>query len=201
MSTSLESSPRPPGRLGPAAHAALRIGAGLLFMQHGVQKLFGFFGGVGPNGATVQLMSQFGLGGGAGDLRRVADRAWTAHPAGGGVAGDRDARGLLPVPLSAGGHADREPGRDCLCSSCSSGSFSPGTARAPPAWTARRGRYARSAPGPRPTPIRSSPRPRSGVTLAHPTRSSTGGRSLGDLGLEIHGGPAADVACGTRLRR
>jgi putative oxidoreductase len=49
--------------LAPVAHAALRIGAGLLFMQHGVQKLFGWFGGMGPNGGTVQLISQFGLAG------------------------------------------------------------------------------------------------------------------------------------------
>lgn len=61
MSTSLRSPAS--STLGPVTHAALRIGAGLLFMQHGVQKLFGFFGGVGPNGATVQLLSQFGLAG------------------------------------------------------------------------------------------------------------------------------------------
>ena len=49
--------------LGPATHALLRIGAGLLFMQHGLQKLFGMFGGMGPNGGTVTLMSQMGLAG------------------------------------------------------------------------------------------------------------------------------------------
>jgi putative oxidoreductase len=48
---------------GPAAHAMLRIGAGLLFMQHGAQKLFGMFGGMGPSGGTVPLISQFGLAG------------------------------------------------------------------------------------------------------------------------------------------
>lgn len=48
---------------GPAAHALLRIGAALLFMQHGAQKLLGMFGGVGPNGGTVELMSQFGVAG------------------------------------------------------------------------------------------------------------------------------------------
>jgi putative oxidoreductase len=47
----------------PAAHALLRIGAGLLFMQHGAQKLFGMFGGMGPNGGTVTLISQMGLAG------------------------------------------------------------------------------------------------------------------------------------------
>jgi putative oxidoreductase len=61
MSTSLRSPAS--STLGPVTHAALRIGAGLLFMQHGVQKLFGFFGGMGPNGGSVPLMSQFGLAG------------------------------------------------------------------------------------------------------------------------------------------
>lgn len=39
-------------------HAVLRIGAGLLFMQHGAQKLFGMFGG-----NQVELISQMGLAG------------------------------------------------------------------------------------------------------------------------------------------
>lgn len=51
------------GRLGPTFHAVLRIGTALLFMQHGLQKLFGFFGGVGPEGATVPLMSLPGVAG------------------------------------------------------------------------------------------------------------------------------------------
>jgi putative oxidoreductase len=51
-------------RLGPVTHALLRIGAALLYMEHGVQKLFGMFGGVGPTpGATVTLWSQMGLAG------------------------------------------------------------------------------------------------------------------------------------------
>lgn len=41
----------------------LRIGAGLLFMEHGAQKLLGWFGGMGPTGGTVPLFSQFGLAG------------------------------------------------------------------------------------------------------------------------------------------
>ena len=49
--------------LGPTTHALLRVGAALLFMEHGLQKLFGFFGGIGPQGGTVQLMSLFGLAG------------------------------------------------------------------------------------------------------------------------------------------
>lgn len=47
----------------PTAHAILRIGAGLLFMQHGAQKLFGWFGGMDGAGATVELVSQMGLAG------------------------------------------------------------------------------------------------------------------------------------------
>ena len=42
----------------------LRIVAGLLFMQHGMQKLLGMFGGLpgGPPGATVPLFSLLGVG-------------------------------------------------------------------------------------------------------------------------------------------
>jgi putative oxidoreductase len=41
----------------------MRIGVGLLFMQHGAQKLLGWFGGVDGQGGTVELMTQFGLAG------------------------------------------------------------------------------------------------------------------------------------------
>ena len=41
----------------------MRIGVGLLFMQHGAQKLFGWLGGVDGQGGTVELMTQFGLAG------------------------------------------------------------------------------------------------------------------------------------------
>jgi putative oxidoreductase len=48
----------------PTALAILRIGAGLLFMQHGLQKLFGLFGGFGGTpGATAPLVSLMGLAG------------------------------------------------------------------------------------------------------------------------------------------
>ena len=50
--------------VGAALHAALRVGAGLVFMQHGAQKLFGWFGGFGGQpGATAELASQMGLAG------------------------------------------------------------------------------------------------------------------------------------------
>ncbi len=42
---------------------ALRIVTGLLFMQHGAQKLFGWLGGMGGSGATAELFSQMGLAG------------------------------------------------------------------------------------------------------------------------------------------
>jgi putative oxidoreductase len=46
------------GRLEPYAYAALRIVAGLLFLFHGLQKVFGMYGGT-----AVPLMSQRGLAG------------------------------------------------------------------------------------------------------------------------------------------
>lgn len=45
--------------LGSLTHALLRIGAGLLFMQHGAQKLFGVPG----DGSPVELLSVYGLAG------------------------------------------------------------------------------------------------------------------------------------------
>lgn len=45
--------------LAPAMHAVLRIGTALLFMQHGLMKLFGWFGAPAP----VQLFSLMGLAG------------------------------------------------------------------------------------------------------------------------------------------
>ncbi len=54
---------RVPTSLGPITHAILRVGAGLLFMQHGAQKLFGWFGGMGPEGGTAELFSLMGLAG------------------------------------------------------------------------------------------------------------------------------------------
>lgn len=46
-----------------ATHVLLRVGAGLLFMQHGAQKLLGWFGGFGPEGGTAPLFSLMGLAG------------------------------------------------------------------------------------------------------------------------------------------
>ena len=47
----------------PWTHVLLRVGAGVLFMEHGAQKLFGWLGGVGGPGAAVPLVSQMGLAG------------------------------------------------------------------------------------------------------------------------------------------
>ncbi|MEW6750512.1 MAG: DoxX family protein [Candidatus Latescibacterota bacterium] len=49
--------------LASGAHAALRIGAGLLFIPHGLQKVFGLLGGAGGSGAAVPLVSLLGLAG------------------------------------------------------------------------------------------------------------------------------------------
>jgi putative oxidoreductase len=46
-----------------ATHAILRIGAGLLFFMHGAPKLFGWFGGMGPEGGSAELVSLMGLAG------------------------------------------------------------------------------------------------------------------------------------------
>lgn len=46
-------------RLAPALHVVLRVGTGLLFMQHGLMKLFGWFGAPAP----VPLVSLMGLAG------------------------------------------------------------------------------------------------------------------------------------------
>ncbi len=45
-------------RFAPVAQAIMRVGVGLLFMQHGAQKLFGVLGG-----QQVELLSQYGVAG------------------------------------------------------------------------------------------------------------------------------------------
>ena len=49
--------------LRPWTHAALRVAAGILFMQHGAQKLLGWLGGLNGSGATAPFASQFGVAG------------------------------------------------------------------------------------------------------------------------------------------
>lgn len=46
-----------------ATHALLRIAGGTLFLQHGLQKLFGLLGGVDGLGATVPVLSLPGVAG------------------------------------------------------------------------------------------------------------------------------------------
>lgn len=50
-------------RYRPATQAALRIAAGSAYFSHGAQKLFGWFGGAGPDGGTVELASRYGAAG------------------------------------------------------------------------------------------------------------------------------------------
>ena len=52
-----------PPHLAGQAQSALRIAAGLAYFSHGAQKLLGWFGGMGPDGGTVELMSRFGAAG------------------------------------------------------------------------------------------------------------------------------------------
>jgi putative oxidoreductase len=52
-----------PERYRPEAQALLRIFAGAAFFSHGAQKLFGWFGGFGPDGGTAEYMSRFGIAG------------------------------------------------------------------------------------------------------------------------------------------
>lgn len=47
----------------PHAQTALRVFAGAAYFVHGAQKLLGWFGGMGPNGGSVELMSKFGAAG------------------------------------------------------------------------------------------------------------------------------------------
>jgi putative oxidoreductase len=47
----------------PFTQAALRIFAGAAFFTHGAQKLLGWFGGMGPDGGTVDLATRFGAAG------------------------------------------------------------------------------------------------------------------------------------------
>jgi len=44
-------------------YLVFRVMVGLLFLQHGLQKLFGAFGGLGGSGQPVELFSQIGLAG------------------------------------------------------------------------------------------------------------------------------------------
>jgi putative oxidoreductase len=50
-------------RAGAIAVGVARIGGGLLFAEHGAQKLLGWFGGLGGPGQTAVLYSQMGAAG------------------------------------------------------------------------------------------------------------------------------------------
>ncbi|HLA64895.1 MAG TPA: DoxX family protein [Rhodothermales bacterium] len=63
-STTLPATSRPlPAWVVPTVITILRVAAGLMFMQHGAQKLFGVLGGVDGAGASVPLASLMGFGG------------------------------------------------------------------------------------------------------------------------------------------
>jgi putative oxidoreductase len=46
-----------------AVHVVLRVGAGFLFLQHGLQKTFGLLGGMGAEGVRAPLQSMMGAAG------------------------------------------------------------------------------------------------------------------------------------------
>ncbi len=60
----------------------LRIVAGIMFIQVGGLKLFGWFGGMPPNGVRAEIMTQAGIGGileVAGGVLIMADtKSWRA---------------------------------------------------------------------------------------------------------------------------
>ncbi len=54
---------RAPVTVGAIALGVARLGVGLLFAEHGAQKLLGWFGGLGGPGRTAALYSQMGAAG------------------------------------------------------------------------------------------------------------------------------------------
>jgi putative oxidoreductase len=50
-------------RAGQVTYFLLRVAAGLVFLQAGSVLLFGWFGGMPPNGSSAPLLSQMGIGG------------------------------------------------------------------------------------------------------------------------------------------
>ena len=51
------------GRYSGHVYAVMRVVIGFLFWFHGAQKLFGWFGGFGPDGGSAELVSRFGVAG------------------------------------------------------------------------------------------------------------------------------------------
>ncbi len=51
------------GRWSDTIYGVMRIVVGLMFAQHGAQKLFGMFGGMGQDGGSAELMSRMGAAG------------------------------------------------------------------------------------------------------------------------------------------
>jgi putative oxidoreductase len=51
------------GKLEPALRSLMRIVVGFVFMEHGLQKIFGLLGGLGGHGATAHFISWFWVAG------------------------------------------------------------------------------------------------------------------------------------------
>jgi len=50
-------------KFSPYVLALLRVSAGYMFLLHGMQKLFGLFGGLAGDGMPVEIFSMMGIGG------------------------------------------------------------------------------------------------------------------------------------------
>ena len=66
-------------RYAPMALTALRIAAGITYFSHGAAKIFGWFGGMGPNG-TVDYATRFGAAGFIEVSRRRVSHLRSGHP-------------------------------------------------------------------------------------------------------------------------
>ena len=78
-----------------AAQAALRIAAGLAYFAHDVQKLFGWFGGMGPRGTTLRLAR--GAVAALLVVAPVAPNALSAQVGERPALGPKDGAGLAPL--------------------------------------------------------------------------------------------------------
>ncbi len=98
-------------KLRPQIYAVFRIVVGLMFAQHGAQKLFGLLGGFGEGGGTAPLFSLMGLAGvieffGGFMIALGLAAGWAAF-----ICSGTDGCGLLHGPFPPGLFSHPEPRR------------------------------------------------------------------------------------------